>query len=765
MITLSTPQRSRLRISVARWISASATLCLLATPLVEADPVKQASQLAPEDRHARTAKQIYKMVSREHYLDMEADDALSERMFDSYLETLDSNRMYLLDSDLREFDRYRHILDDSIRTGDLDAPYAIFNRYQKRFLERVDWALDQVFETLKAGFDAHESVRVDREGVDWPKETKEANKLWRQHVKLQLLNLRLAGKSDKDSVELLEKRYVNQKRRMMQTNSEDVFRIFTNAWTRIYDPHTSYFSEHNSKNFQINMSLSLEGIGAVLEQDDEYIKIVRLIHAGPADKQGDLKPADRIVGVGQGADGKVLDVIGWRLDEVVDRIRGPRGTVVRLEVLPADGLKDGKSKLISISRDTVKLEEQAATKDVLELDTQGDGEPHRFGVIDLPTFYTDFAAMQRGDRGYRSTTRDARKLLSELVEEDVDGVIIDLRGNGGGSLTEANDLIGLFIRSGPTVQIRRKNNRLIRHGKRRGTSYYDGPLAVLIDRLSASASEIFAGAIQDYRRGLVMGSVSFGKGTVQTLMKIHSGQMKVTEAKFYRISGDSTQHRGIIPNFMFPAMYDSREIGESALEYALPWDEIPKVRFQRYHDFDTHLPALLSLHQQRARSTPGLVYLKKRLDLERARADVEFISLNEESRRQQQERREREGRALESEWRVASGLKPLPEPAAEDEGDARQEAQDTADETASADSDAKPSVAKDAKPSVAKDAKPEGPDASQALASSDKEGQEDGDSTEPSDDKKPEDDDHVLLEVAHILQDAVPLFRTRTALR
>ena len=705
-------------IRLAGW---PASLCALLAALaasapVSAAPTNRLAELVPQERHARLAKQVYKAVSRQHYLELDIDDSLSERMFDSYLDALDSNRMYLLSEDVSEFGRYRHALDNGVRTGRLEPAYAIFNRYRKRFLERTDWALDQVFEILKAGFDARESVRVERKGAAWPQSADEADATWRKRLKLQILNLRLAGKSDADSVDVLERRLNNQKRRMTQTNSEDVFRVYSNAWIRVYDPHTSYFSEHSSKNFQINMSLSLEGIGAVLEQDDEYIKIVRLIHAGPADKQGELKPADRIVAVGQGADGEMLDVVGWRLDEVVDKIRGPRGTVVRLDVLPVDSLNDGDSKLIAITRDTVRLEEQAASKEVLELEAGGAGPPHRFGVIDLPTFYTDFAAMQRGDKEYRSTTRDARRLLDELIDADVDGVVIDLRGNGGGSLAEANDLIGLFIRSGPTVQIRHKNNRVTRQGKRRATPYYDGPLAVVIDRLSASASEIFAGAIQDYRRGLVMGSVSFGKGTVQTLLQLRPGQMKITEAKFYRISGDSTQHRGIIPDFMFPAVYDSREIGESALEYALPWDQIPGVRYLRYHDFDTQLLALLSAHQERALNTPGLVYLEKRLALERERADVEVVSLHEESRRAQQARRKAEDRALENEWRVASGLEPLAESVAgKDKGEGEAE------------------------------------DAAEAEAKSAR--------------SRPNEEDHALLEVAKILRDAMPLFGARTALR
>ncbi len=754
-----------------------ALLALLALPAVAAQQRSPPSQdeaaiLAPEPSHARLARQIYKMTSRHHYLRMEMDDALSERMLDSYLDAVDPSRTFLLASDVREFtDRYQHTLDDSVRDGDLAGGYEIFNRYRQRFLYRAAWALDNVSKILQAGFEAQESVSTDRENVAWPKDAAQADETWRKRIKLQLLNLRLAGKPASEAVSLLEKRYLSQKRRLGQMNSEDVFRIYTNAWTRVYDPHTSYFSEHTSKNFQINMSLSLEGIGAVLEQDDEHVKVVRLIHAGPADKQGELQPADRIVGVGQGAAGKIQDVIGWRLDEVVDRIRGRRDSIVRLEILPVDSLGEGQTKVIAITRDTVKLEEQAASKEVLDIENHG--RTHRIGVIDLPTFYTDFGAMQRGETNYRSTTRDVKTLLEELVAEDVDGVIIDLRDNGGGSLAEANDLTSLFIRRGPTVQIRRKNNRLIRQGKMRSTPYYDGPLAVLINRLSASASEIFAGAIQDYKRGLMLGSVSFGKGTVQTLLQLRSGQLKVTEAKFYRISGDSTQHRGVIPDIMFPEIYDAAEVGESALDYALRWNRIPAVRHRTYYDIDAKLPALLSLHQRRIKDSPGWTYLEQRLQLDRSRADAEQVSLNEVARREQQTQRKAEDRALENQWRAVMELDPLPEVAdvvdAPDAPDGKKPAAAKtpvapqavlADQPADLADDAVAVASASTAEAKVEVATAHGVAASGQAA----EASDDADSAQ-DDKRKPSDEDSLLLESANILLDAMPLFRPKTALR
>ena len=407
---------------------------------------------------------------------------------------------------------------------------------------------------------------------------------------------------------ILIKRYSSQLKRVRQYNNQDVFQIYANALTELYDPHTNYLSPRRSENFNINMSLSLEGIGAVLQLEDEYTKVARLVAKGPADKQGELQPADRIVGVGQGVDGRIEDVVGWRLDEVVELIRGPKDSTVRLEVIPAKAKSTDKHKIITIVRNKVKLEEQSAQKRVLEV-PDGD-RVIKVGVIDIPAFYIDFDAMRRGDKQYKSTTRDVKKLLHELQDEGVDGILVDLRNNGGGSLQEANELTGLFIEYGPTVQIRHSSRRVWRDGKRLKTTYYDGPLVVLINRLSASASEIFAGAIQDYQRGLIVGDRSFGKGTVQTLIPLTEGQLKITESKFYRISGGSTQHRGVVPDVEFPSLYDPEEIGESALERALDWDQINPVRHQRYNDLSTVVPRITSLFEQRSASNPDFIYLQ-----------------------------------------------------------------------------------------------------------------------------------------------------------
>ena len=401
-------------------------------------------------------------------------------------------------------------------------------------------------------FTSDEEFLLDRSDSPWATSDEQLDELWKKRIKLSVLNLRLADKEHDKIQETLLKRYQNQLRMTSQTRREDVYQLYINSFTETYDPHTQYFSPRNTENFNINMSLSLEGIGAVLQQDVEFTKVVNLVTAGPADKSGLLKPNDKIIGVGQGAEGEIVDVIGWRLSDVVQLIRGKKNTIVRLDIIPADA-EALNSRIIQITRNTVKLEEQTASSRIIELEQHS--ETHRLGIIEIPTFYSDFKALKSGDRNYRSTTRDVQRLLKELVTEKVEGVIIDLRNNGGGSLEEARNVTGLFIDRGPIVQIRYKNSRVYKMKDNYPGSIYDGPLAVVVNRLSASASEIFAGAIQDYQRGIIVGTPTFGKGTVQTIVPLPSshGQLKLTQAKFYRISGDSNQHKGIIPDIIYPA--------------------------------------------------------------------------------------------------------------------------------------------------------------------------------------------------------------------
>jgi len=463
----------------------------------------------------------------------------------------------------------------------------------------------------------------------------------------------MTGKTIAEAKKTLTRRFNNQLTRISQQDGADAFEVVINSLTLLYDPHTSYLAPRTLENFNISMSLSLEGIGAVLQAEDEYTKVVRLIAAGPADKQGELKPADKITAVGQGLDGEMVDVVGWRLDEVVKLIRGPKNTTVRLDVLDANA-GDGSSKTIRISRGKVKLEEQAAKKSTLELT---DGEKvYKLGVIDVPAFYIDFEAYRKRDPNFKSTTRDVAKLVMELQAENVDGIVLDLRNNGGGSLQEATTLTDLFIDPGPVVQIRQTNERISRHYQSRGNAIYRGPLVVLINRLSASASEIFAGAIQDYNRGLIVGVQSFGKGTVQSLTPVKEGQLKITESKFYRVSGDSTQHRGVIPDIALPALVDLDVVGESSYDNALPWDQIHAAPHNRYYDLHSVIPTLEAQHQERVKDDPDFVYLLNQLSIIEDNRDVKTLSLMESKRVEEKSVLENKNLANENQRRSAKGL-------------------------------------------------------------------------------------------------------------
>ncbi|MDA7833263.1 S41 family peptidase, partial [Pseudomonadales bacterium] len=485
--------------------------------------------LAPLPVHSNTTRNIVDALSSRHYVTTELNDLLSERIYQGFLEDLDPSKSYLLASDIAEFDSLRYQLDDTLLRGDAKPAFIIFNRYHQRVLARFESILAQLEKgTDVFDFERDEFLELDREEAPWATNNAELDDLWRRRLKNAVLNLRLADKEPEKIQELLLKRYKNRLTRTRQTNSEDVYQLYMNAFTRTYDPHTQYFSPRTSENFNINMSLSLEGIGAVLQQEDEFTRVVSLVPAGPADKSKQVFPDDKIVAVAQGLEGEMIDVIGWRLDEVVQLIRGKKDTIVRLDVIPASSTDSSESKIVKIVRNTVKLEEQSAKSEIIEVEQFG--HKRKIGVIDIPAFYIDFQALQKGEKDFKSTTRDVKVLLADLMAEGVEGVVIDLRNNGGGSLQEARTLTGLFIDRGPTVQIRSKSNRVDILNDRDIRTIYDGPLAVLVNRLSASASEIFAGAMQDYERGVIIGSQTFGKGTVQSLLPMNRGQLKLTQA-------------------------------------------------------------------------------------------------------------------------------------------------------------------------------------------------------------------------------------------
>ena len=585
-----------------------------------------------------TAEEVVDKLESRNYERLQLDDAMSAQLLDAYLKALDPTRMFLLQSDIDSFARYRTTLDNTLHKGDLEPGFVIFLRFQDRVEQRLEKTLSNLPATIAAmDFTKDEYLDLNRDkNPSWPKNQAEADELWRLHLKNTVLGLRLAGKKPDELVKLLEKRYRNQLNRTRQYSSDDVLQIYMNALTSLYDPHTNYFSPRTSENFNINMSLKLEGIGAVLQADDEYTKIMRLVPGGPADKEGELKAADRIVGVGEGKTGEIQDVVGWRLDDVVDLIRGAKGSVVRLDVIPASAKSDAEHKIISIVRNEVTLEEQSAKKRVLTINENGRNV--KIGVIEIP---------------------DVQKLLAELTAEDVSGIIIDLRDNGGGSLDEANSLLGLFIEQGPVVQIRPAGARAYLRGKPRSGPYYDGPLAVMTNRLSASASEIFAGAIQDYQRGLIIGDRTFGKGTVQQLMELQHGALKLTESKFYRISGDSTQERGVLPDITFPSLYDPKEVGESSLPKAMPWDRIPAVQHKVYFDLEPMLATLQAKHDERAKKDPDFIFLESELALSDEDRKQTKLSLNEAVRRREMTEDKAKRLELENQRRAAKGEKPL----------------------------------------------------------------------------------------------------------
>jgi carboxyl-terminal processing protease len=597
----------------------------------EVDLSAEFSPLEPTRDQREASIHIARSLLLNHYRKQDIDKELSEKAYNFYLDSLDSQHLYLLQSDIDAFEPYRFRLHNALKTGQLEPGFRIFNRYQERVIARLRQQIKELKKGFKdVNFKAEEYILTDRSETSLPKNAAELDDVWRRRIKSAVLSLILDDKSEEEAQETLIKRYENQLKRTLQSRSEDAFQIYMNAFTSVYDPHTTYFSPRTSENFNINMSLSLEGIGAVLQSDNEFTKVVRLVPGGPAQMQGQLSTADRIVGVAQG-DKEMVNVIGWRLDEVVQLIRGDKHSLVRLEVIPTESKLDTETEIIPIIRDKVKLEDQAASSSKVIIER--DGKSHTIGVIDLPTFYADFQAMQQGDPNYKSTTRDVLSLLKELqAENTIDGLVIDLRGNGGGSLDEANRLTGLFINEGPTVQVRSANDRVEVLVDPDPKLVYNGPLVVLVDRLSASASEIFAGAIQDYGRGIIMGSQTFGKGTVQSVRPLNHGQLKITQAKFYRISGASTQHKGVVPDILMPALIDKSKVGEDSYDHALKWDSIKSAKFQNLNFVAGLSEALNKQHMKRIVLQPEYNILLEEIALLESQRAKDRVTLNKNKR-------------------------------------------------------------------------------------------------------------------------------------
>jgi carboxyl-terminal processing protease len=627
------------------WLWIVCTLASAAQALAFSAEMPLPAELKPVPQQSQAARLAATLLSRFHYKAMPLDDALSERIFDHYLKSLDPEKFFFVQADVDQWTSERTRLDDAILNEDLSVPFAIFNRYAERVAERFAYARS----LLKEGFNFQqkESYQYLRDKEAWPKSEPEMRELWRKRVKNDWLRLKLAGKDDKSIAETLDKRYETSQKRIGRTKSEDAFQTFMNAYTTAIEPHTSYMGLRAAEDFDISMRLSLEGIGAVLAERDEYTMIRELVPGGPAALSGQLKVGDRIVGVAQGENGVFTEVLGWRLDDTVALIRGASDSVVVLDVLPADAGPDGKHQRVSLIRKRITLEEQSAKKSVLAVTENK--ITRRVGVISLPTFYLDFDARQKGDPDYKSATRDVARLLGELKKEKVDSVLIDLRNNGGGSLSEAIDLTGLFIDKGPVVQQRNAQGKVVVENDTRAGVAWDGALGVLINRGSASASEIFAAAIQDYGRGLVIGERSFGKGTVQTMISLDQiarndkpkfGELKLTVAQFFRINGGTTQLRGVTPDILLPTLPDIDNVGESSFDNALPWVRIKAADYSPVGDLKSLRPMLLTRHEERLKKDKDLRYLLEdlaELDLQRKK---NLVSLNEAERRKERDARE-----------------------------------------------------------------------------------------------------------------------------
>ena len=612
---------------------ASAASSAAIAPPPPTDVITQAPVLKPTAGQAEAGVLAARLLTRFHYNAQPLDDAMSAKIFKGYFDALDGQKLFFTQTDLDHYAPDRTKLDDAVWNGDLSIPYDIFNLYEKRAGERTQYALD----LLKKGFDfsKDESYQPDRDKAAWAKDTAALNDIWRKRVKNDWIRLKLAGQKDDDIRKTLSKRYTNFLDRVHQLDSQDVFQTFMNAYAMAIDPHSNYFGPRASANFDIAMKLSLDGIGAVLEQHDDYTLIREMVPGGPAASSGKLAVGDKIVAVGQGACGALTDVVGWRIDDVVDKIRGPKGSTVRLEVLPAAGGEDAKHVLVTLVRKTVTIAEQAAKKSIINVK---DGDvTHRIGVITLPTFYEDFDARRRGDPDYKSATRDVAKLLGELKQQKVDGVVMDVRDNGGGSLAEATELTGLFIDTGPVVQVRDARGRVEEEKDTDKGMAWSGPLAVLVNRGSASATEIFAAAVQDYGRGLVIGEQTFGKGTVQNLTDLDQlaqnekptfGELKMTIAEFFRINGGSTQLRGVTPDIQYPHSVDFADFGESSYDNALPWTHIDPAQYKPVANLKPLIPQLTQMHQARSAKDPSWQLLLDELAAARKLHDEKTVSLN-----------------------------------------------------------------------------------------------------------------------------------------
>lgn len=613
---------------------------LLSTQAMQAVPLSPANQLKPLSQQAQAAHLSAEILSKYHYKPIKLNDISSNKIFDNYLKSLDGERIFFTQEDIDKFAFARTRFDNALLEEDLSIPFNIFNLYRERVTQRIQYAKSLLKKPFN--FEVKEQYQYVRENAPWEKSVEDLNELWRKRVKNDWLRLKVAGKDDKSIIETLTKRYDNSLASINKIKSDDVFQSFMNAYAMAIDPHTNYFGVRAAEDFNISMRLSLVGIGAVLQDKDEYTVIRELVTGGPAATSGKLKVGDRIVGVAQGESAPFVEVIGWRLDDTVDLIRGAEGSTVVLDILPADAGLDGIHKRVVLMRKKINLEQQAAKKSVIEI--KDAGVTRKIGVISLPVFYQDFAARQKGDKNFKSATRDVTRLVDELKKEQIDSLLIDLRDNGGGSLDEAIELTGLFIDQGPVLQERDVDGNIKVDNDINPGVIWSGPIGVLINRASASASEIFAAAIQDYGRGIILGELSYGKGTVQSIVNLDRvskndsaqyGEVKLTVAQFFRINGGTTQLRGVVPDINLPSMNDVKNFGESSYENALPWTSIKPANFEVLSDFKPIIPKLAAQHENRISRSLEFQYLQQDIDELNNQRKKTSITLNEAERRKE----------------------------------------------------------------------------------------------------------------------------------
>ena len=636
--------------------------------------------LHPDEKQIEVSRQVASLIANYNYKKVPIGDSLSRLIFDNYLKSLDDNRVYFFEKEVIEFKENRDLMDDQMVTGDLEPAYHMFNVYLERYVNRIQFMIAQL-PTIPFDFTKNESLVYNREKLPFMQTQAEMDAYWLQRLKYDLLNLKLAGTDEAKSKETLKKRYENLLSQIAKIESYDAFQSLMTAYTESIDPHTNYFNPNNAAKFNIDMARSLEGIGATLKFENDFVMVAAVVPGGPADKSGQIAIDDKFVAVAQG-DGEFVDIVGWRLDNAIQLIRGAKGTTVRLKIV-SKGQDIASPKIISIEREKIVLQDQSVKKEIKTI--QSNGKEIKIGIIDIPAFYADFKAYQAGDLNYKSTTRDVKLIIDSLKAAKVDAIVVDLRSNGGGSLMEAIDLTGLFLKQGPVVQVRDTKNKIEVGEDDDPSILWDGPMAVLIDRFSASASEIFAAAIQDYGRGIIIGTQSFGKGTVQNSIDLDQmmgegaskvigntnkfGQINLTIAKFYRINGSSTQHKGVSPDISFPMVFAADKYGESAEPAALPWDEIKRSNYKTLANIAPIKRLLIEKHDKRMKGNKDFEYLLADIKELKLRDAETSATLNEMAAKKERDEKEAESLARDNEKRIARGLAPIkkgdPKPKAE----------------------------------------------------------------------------------------------------